>query len=165
MPAVPRFPPRRGGQLISWPGALLHQVMRRPAIPLPTSLLPLRAVLMLPLAAALGACAIGGSASFDSDPPQPFPQNYRSEIPAFLRTYLNQPAGLRDAAMAEPVQRPVDGRTRWVSCLRFTPRGGAPQSIAIVHVDGRLDRVAPQDGELCTGVVYAPFPELEKLSR
>ena len=139
--------------------------MRRPAIPLPTFLRPLRAALALPLTALLGACAIGGSMSFDTDPPQPFPVNYRSEIPAFLRTYLNNPSGLRDAAMAEPVQRPVDGRVRWVSCLRFTPRGGTLQDMAIVHVDGRLDRVAPHAGELCTGVVYAPFPELEKLSR
>ncbi|NEW86107.1 hypothetical protein DU475_02365 [Rhodopseudomonas sp. WA056] len=131
----------------------------------PQSRPPLRAALALPLAALLGACAIGGSASFDSDPPQPFPANYRSEIPAFLRTYLNDPSGLREAAMAEPAQRPVDGRTRWVSCLRFTPRGGTLQDMAIVHVDGRLDRVAQQPGELCTGVVYAPFPALEKLSR
>lgn len=94
--------------------------MRRPAIPLPTFLRPLRAALTLPLAALLCACAIGGSMSFDTDPPQPFPVNYRSEIPAFLRTYLNNPSGLRDAAMAEPVQRPVDGRVRWLSCLRFT---------------------------------------------
>lgn len=139
--------------------------MRRLAIPLPTFLRPLRAALALLLAALLGACAIGGSMSFDTDPPQPFPVNYRSEVPAFLRTYLNNPSGLRDAAMAEPVQRPVDGRVRWVSCLRFTPRGGTLQDMAIVHVDGRLDRVAPHAGELCTGVVYAPFPELEKLSR
>jgi len=124
-----------------------------------------RAALALPLAALLGGCAIGGSASFDSDPPQPFPANHRAEIIAFLRSYLNNPTGLRDAVMAAPVERPVGGRVRYVSCLRFTAPGGKPQDMAIVHLDGRLDRVAPQPQELCTGVVYAPFPELEKLSR
>jgi hypothetical protein len=140
-------------------------MFRRPA---PNLILPSivrNAALALTFAAGLGGCAIGGAVSFDSDAPQPFPASYRSEIPAFLRTYLNDPAGLRDAAMADPVERPVGGRVRWVSCLRFTPRAGKPQDLAIVHVDGRLDRVAPHAHELCTGVVYAPFPELEKLSR
>ncbi|MFC0243756.1 hypothetical protein [Rhodopseudomonas telluris] len=127
-----------------------------------------RLVLALAAAATLGGCITGG----DSGPPdaggdgvQPFPANYRSEIPAFLRSYLNNPVGLRDAMMAEPVQRDVGGRMRFVSCLRFTPQGGRPQDIAIVHVNGRLDRVAANATELCAAAVYAPFPELEKLSR
>ena len=31
---------------------------------------------------------------------QPFPADYRAQLLAFLRTYLNNPAGIRDAAMA-----------------------------------------------------------------
>ncbi|MCG6206011.1 hypothetical protein LPW26_15280 [Rhodopseudomonas sp. HC1] len=126
-----------------------------------------------PLALALiAALALGGCITSDeAGPPdggdavQPFPANYRSEIPAFVRSYLNNPVGLREAGMAEPVQRPVAGRVRFVSCVRFTPPGGRPQELAIVHVNGRLDRVASSAMELCTGAVYAPFPELEKLSR
>ncbi|ABE62482.1 conserved hypothetical protein [Nitrobacter hamburgensis X14] len=101
---------------------------------------------------------------------QPFPADYRGQILAFLRTYLNNPVGIRDAAMAEPVQRTVGGRLRYVSCLRYNAReidgsyrGGAQR--AVVYVDARLDRMIEKAGELCAGAVYAPFPELERLTR
>lgn len=101
---------------------------------------------------------------------QPFPQNYRAEILAFMRTYLNNPVGVHDAAMAAPVQRTLGGRVRYVSCLRFTPRESdgsyrQPRERAVVYVDGRLDRVVENAGESCAGATYAPFPELEKMTR
>src|ERR1700738_1882495 len=80
------------------------------------------------LSIALAACASsddGGSISFTNDrgvANQPFPDNYRAELLAFMRTYLNNPVGVHEAAMAEPVQRTVGGRLRYVSCLRFIPR-------------------------------------------
>jgi hypothetical protein len=48
--------------------------------------------------------------------------------------------------MAEPVQRTVGGRLRYVSCLRFTRANPTasyrePRERAIVYVDGRLDHV------------------------
>ena len=101
---------------------------------------------------------------------QPFPDNYRPELMAFMRTYLNNPVGIHSAMMAEPVQRTVGGRMRYVSCLRFAPRESdgsyrEPRERAILYVNGRLDRVAENAAELCAGVAYAPFPELEKLTR
>ncbi|GAB1716472.1 MAG: hypothetical protein NTAFB05_15140 [Nitrobacter sp.] len=101
---------------------------------------------------------------------QPFPADYRAQILAFLRTYLNNPVGVRDAAMAAPAQRTVGGRLRYVSCLRYNAReidgsyGGVVQR-AVVYVDARLDRMIENAGEVCAGAVYAPFPELEKLTR
>lgn len=101
---------------------------------------------------------------------QPFPKDYRAEILAFMRTYLNNPVGVHDAAMAAPVQRTLGRRLRYVTCLRFTPREsdgsyGQPRERAIVYVDGRLDRVVENAGEPCAGATYAPFPELEKMTR
>ena len=101
---------------------------------------------------------------------QPFPQDYRAEILAFMRTYLNNPVGVHDAAMAAPVQRTLGRRLRYVSCLRFTPRESdgsyrEPRERAVVYVDGRLDRVVENAGEPCAGATYAPFPELEKMTR
>ena len=89
---------------------------------------------------------------------------------AFMKTYLNNPVGVRDAVMAEPVQRTVGGRLRYVSCLRFTPRESdgsyrEPRERAILYVDGRLDRIVENASEPCAGAAYAPFPELEKLTR
>jgi hypothetical protein len=132
------------------------------------------AILLLP--AVLAACAgsdEGRGISFTDDrgvANQPFPTNYRSEIVSFMRTYLNNPVGVRDAAMAEPVQRVVGGRLRYVYCLRFTARDSGGNYLesrerAIQFVDGRLDRIVENAGEPCAGAVYAAFPELEKMSR
>jgi hypothetical protein len=101
---------------------------------------------------------------------QRFPANYRAELLAFMRTYLNNPVGVHDAAMAEPVQRTVSGKLRYVSCLRFTPREAdgsyhEPRERAVLYVNGRLDRLLENAGDACTGAVYASFPDLEKLTR
>lgn len=101
---------------------------------------------------------------------QPFPADYRAQLLAFLGTYLNNPAGVRDAAMAEPVQRKVGGRLRYVSCLRYNAReiDGSYRGVvqrAAVYVDARLDRMIEKADEVCAGVGYAPFPEAEKLTR
>ena len=103
---------------------------------------------------------------------QPFPGNYRTEVLAFMKSYLNNPAGVHEAAMAEPVQRVVGGRLRYVTCLRFSPRESdgsyrEAQERAILYVNGRLDRMIEKEkvAETCAGAVYAPFPELEKMTR
>ncbi|WP_367277040.1 hypothetical protein [Bradyrhizobium sp.] len=130
-------------------------------------------VLLLPLA--LAGCMDSDetrSTSFveDSNAVQPFPTNHRTELVAFMHTYLNDPAAVRAAEMADPVQRVVGGRNRYVSCLRFAARESDgtyrdPRVRAVVYVDGRLDRIAPNPGDLCAGAAYGPFPELEKMSR
>jgi hypothetical protein len=132
------------------------------------------AILMLPIA--LAACA----GSDESRPisfmgsggggNQPFPSNYRSEELAFMRTYLNNPVGVRDAAMAEPTLHDVNGRSRYVGCLRYTARDAdgsyrEPRDRAILFVNGRLDRAVENAAELCAGAAFAPFPELEKMAR
>ena len=132
------------------------------------------AILLLPIA--LAACAGSDevkSITYTDDrgvSNQPFPANFKSEILSFMKTYLNNPVGVRDAAMAEPVQRVVGGRLRYISCLRFNARdsGGnyrEARERAVLYVDGRLDRVIENAGEVCAGAVYASFPELEKMTR
>jgi hypothetical protein len=101
---------------------------------------------------------------------QPFPKNFRAEILSFLKTYLNDPVGVRDAVMAEPVERVIGGRLRYVACLRFSPRESdgsyrEPRERAILFVDGRLDRIIENAVEPCAGMAYVPFAELEKMTR
>ena len=132
------------------------------------------AILLLPIA--LAACASSDeskSITFTDDrgvANQPFPSNYRAEILAFMKTYLNNPVGVRDAAMADPVQRTIGGRLRYVSCLRFAARESdgsyrEPRERAVLFVDSRLDRVIENASEPCAGLAYAPFPDLEKMTR
>ena len=134
----------------------------------------LAAILLLPIA--LAACAGSDDSkivSYTADrgvSDQPYPNNYRTELLSFMKTYLNNPVGVHDAAMADPVQRTVGGRLRYVSCLRYSARESdgsyrGPRERAIVYVDGRLDHVAEDAGETCAGVVYAAFPDLEKMTR
>jgi hypothetical protein len=128
------------------------------------------------LSIALSACSSGGEERsfglFDNKPdtPQSFPSNYRAELLAFLRTYLNNPVGVRDAQMAEPVMRDINGRMRYISCLRYSARESdgsyrEPRERAVLFVSGRLDRMIEKGGELCSGVALAPFPEMEKMVR
>ena len=132
------------------------------------------AILLLPLV--LAACAgddDGRSITYTDDrgvANQPFPDNYRAELLAFMKTYLNNPVGVHDAAMAEPVQRTVGGRLRYISCVRFSPResdGGYREvrERSILYVNARLDRVVENASDICAGAVYAPYPDLEKLTR
>jgi hypothetical protein len=136
------------------------------------------AFVLLPIlvAAGLAGCAgEGGGFGFSGDrgasTPQPYPANYRAELLAFLHTYINNPVDVRDAQMAEPVQRTVAGRMRYVSCLRYNARDSdgsyhGSRDRAVVYVDGRLDRVVTENvNETCAGATYAPFPEMEKMTR
>ena len=130
---------------------------------------------MLLLSLALTACMDSDESrptSFvadSNDANQPFPGNYRAELVAFMHTYLNNPVGVHEATVAEPVQRTVGGRVRYVACMRFAEQsdGGyrEPRERAVVFVGGRLDRIAQNAGELCAGAAYAAFPELEKMTR
>ena len=131
-------------------------------------------MLLLPMA--LSACAAsddGKPITFTDDrgvASQPYPNNYRTEVLAFLKTYLNNPVGVRDAVIAEPVQRVIGGRLRYVVCLSFSPRasdGGyrEPRERAVLFVDSRLDRILENASKPCAGVVYAPFADLEKMVR
>ncbi len=129
-------------------------------------------------AAGVGGCAwtMGNNddLSYTSDrgvENQPYPANYRPELLAFLRTYLNDPRGVREAVIAEPAQKKVGGRLRYVVCLRFNARSSVGGSYAgakeraAMYIDSRLDRMIEDASELCEGATYAPFLEMEKLTR
>jgi hypothetical protein len=131
------------------------------------------AALLLP--ATLAGCLTddaSSSMSFssDSNANQPFPSNYKSEMLSYLHVYLNNPVGVREAVIAEPVQRTVGGRMRYVSCLRYSERQSdgtyrEARDRAVLFVNGRLDRMIPNASDECAGAVYLPFPEMEQMQR
>ena len=102
-----------------------------------------------------------------------FPQNYKADLMAFLHTYLNDPTHIRGATVSQPQRKNVGPGERYVACVRYNARksdgqyAGSKDGVAI-YVSGKLDRFF--DGrmevkELCKDAVYAPFPELETLTR
>lgn len=102
-----------------------------------------------------------------------FPQNYRAEIVALMRTYLNDPTGVRDAYVSEPTQRPIEGINRYVSCVRYTAKKGGGQyapsrDSLVLFRSGRLERIV--DTEIiaraqCKDAAYQPFPELQRMTQ
>ncbi|WP_315831799.1 hypothetical protein [Bradyrhizobium prioriisuperbiae] len=132
-----------------------------------------RTAAVVGMALAATACASGGdeTAPYSGGSAlavQPYPATYRADLLAFMRTYLNDPRSVRDAAIAEPVQRDVGGKQRYVACVRYSASGqgdaGAGER-AVLYLDGRLERLIEKGRELCVGVTYTPFPEMEKLAR
>jgi hypothetical protein len=98
------------------------------------------------------------------------PVNYRADILEFLKTYLNDPRGVREAAISQPQSRSMDGRQRYVVCVRYNPRNasggyaGVSDRLAIFF-EGRFDQLMERAGEFCRDATFTPFPELERLAR
>jgi hypothetical protein len=119
----------------------------------------------------LGACAHNApeATAADSELNTP-PTDYKREILGAMHAYLNDPTGIRDAAIAEPALKAIGNTTRYVVCVRFNgkKRGGGyagVKDIAAVFMVGRFDHFQERVQEQCAGATYAPFPELQKLSR
>lgn len=130
-------------------------------------------MVVLPLMLAACAGEGPGSMTYTDDrgtANQPYPANYKPELLAFMKTYLNNPVGVKEAVLAEPVQRTVGGRLRYIVCLRYNAKDSGGKYLglrerAVLYVDARLDRIIDDAGDVCAGAVYAPFPELEQMTR
>ena len=130
-----------------------------------------RHVGLIIIALALSACA-GGQHKTDEEGINAYPNNYKTDILAAMRVYLGDPTAIRDASISEPVLKPASLTmpSRYMLCLRFNPKKTATvyegmREVAAVFVAGRFDQFIETPKELCAGVTYAPFPELEMLSR
>ncbi|MCW5686649.1 MAG: hypothetical protein KIT85_19830 [Pseudolabrys sp.] len=148
------------------------------------------------------ACMLTGCSTTSSDEPSAaereairqsqnvFPQNYKADIIAFMRNYLNDPTGVRSAGVSLPQVKNLPTGARYASCLRYDARNSSGRYVGVktamaVFISGRLDRFAdtplnrqPVQGaepretaqaaevrEACKDAAYAPFPELEKMTR
>lgn len=102
-----------------------------------------------------------------------YPTAFKSDLLAFLRTYVNDPTQIRGATLAAPQLKPVGPGERYVACVRYNARNtegryAGQKEGAASYVAGKLDRffdVPSEVRELCKDAAYAPFPELEKLTR
>lgn len=95
---------------------------------------------------------------------------YKTDILALMRTYLNDPAGVRDAFISEPALRPIENAERYTICLRYTARKDSGQYAAskdslVIFRQGRVDHIVDTVREMCKDAAYQPFPELEHLTR
>jgi hypothetical protein len=130
-----------------------------------------RHVGLIIIALTLSACA-GGQHRADEEAVNAYPTNYKTDILAAMRVYLSDPTAIRDASISEPVLKSASLTmpSRYMLCLRFNPKKTATvyegmREVAAVFVAGRFDQFVETPKDVCAGVTYAPFPELEKLSR
>lgn len=102
-----------------------------------------------------------------------YPQEYKRDLLAYLRTYLNDPTGVRSAEATVPGLRKIGPGDRYSVCVRYNARNsdgkyvGAKEGVA-VFVAGRLESfidVPVRVRDICKEAAYAAFPELEKLTR
>jgi len=135
------------------------------------------ALLALPALLAAGGCNtdVGPSqaelrAQWDAQ--NSLPQNYKQDMVAFLRTYLNDPGGIRDGAVSPPVLKTVGLGERYVACVRYNARDSRRQYMgdktgAAIYVAGKLDRFleGKEAQPYCKDAAFAPFPELARLTR
>ncbi|HET9718292.1 MAG TPA: hypothetical protein VFP60_19140 [Pseudolabrys sp.] len=135
------------------------------------------------LAAGLAAAALAGCASEVGptaselkarwEAENVYPQSYRKDMLAFLRTYLNDPTHVREAGISQPALKYIGPGERYVACVRYNARNtdGKYTGLkdgAATYVSGRLDRyfdAKKEVRELCSNAVFNPFPELERLTR
>jgi hypothetical protein len=130
--------------------------------------------LLLGLTFVLGACSHNAPSTETAAASDPGinvpPTDHKHEILGAMHAYLNDPTGIRDAEIAQPAVKTVGNFQRYVVCLRFNgkKRGNeyaGVKEIAAVFMVGRFDRFIDKAQEQCAGATYAPFPELQKLSR
>jgi hypothetical protein len=103
------------------------------------------------------------------------PANYKADIIAFMRTYLNDPTNVRDAAVSSPALKtlPGDPGERFISCLRYNAKKSdgvyaGNKTAIVVYGSGKLDRVIDTPkiaNAVCAAVPLNPFPELQQLAR
>jgi hypothetical protein len=98
-----------------------------------------------------------------------FPADYKQELAAFLRSYIENPRQVRDAAIGTPVLRPVGGgQPRYVTCVRYNPRNfenkylGNTEKLAI-FIDGKMNQFLESDPQICSGLAYQRYPEIENM--
>jgi hypothetical protein len=130
----------------------------------------------------LASCGTAGQAG--SARPETAPADYREQVLAVARSYVNNPHRIRDAGITAPMLKSVGRGERYIVCVRFNAMDmdgkytGAKARVARFR-HGKLEQFsedvvepdAPKTGtlfqqppeSLCKGVTYLPFPELEKL--
>jgi hypothetical protein len=95
-----------------------------------------------------------------------FPSNYKAEILDYMRTTLT--TRVRDAFIAQPALKPMDKVPQYVTCVRYSPLDSKNQPTGnetklAIFLGGRLMQYLPGDPQVCAGLTYQRFPELESL--
>jgi hypothetical protein len=125
-----------------------------------------RCVILLAAAAALAACS--NATKQVAVDPNLYPSDYQQELLQTLRTSLDVPTNVRDAAISEPVLRAAGQDRRYSVCVRANSRDISGSYTGVKeHIGwfwgGHLNQLVEANPGQCAGAAYRPWPELEKL--
>ena len=73
---------------------------------------------------------------------------------------------VRDASIAQPVLKPMDKVPQYITCVRYSPLDSRNQPTGnetklAIFLGGRLMQFLPGDPQVCAGLTYQRFPELD----
>jgi hypothetical protein len=94
--------------------------------------------------------------------PNLFPKDYKKAVVTFVIGNEPNATKIREAAMSEPVLRPLDNVQRYVACLRYNPGGESTEHI-VYFIGGQINQFVKASPGQCDWATYKPFPELEKI--
>ena len=116
-------------------------------------------MLVSPLSRSFGlAGALGHHSLTTTSTLNAYPANYKSDILGAMHAYLDNPTGIRDAAIGEPALKTKGGTTRYVVCLKFNGKKNGSndyagtKEIAAEFMVGRFDQFIDRK----TPRIYAP---------
>jgi hypothetical protein len=97
-----------------------------------------------------------------------YPAAYRTDVADFMRTWLENPGKVKDAFIGQPVLKPMSGTPLYVTCVRYNSRSTGGQylgerSNVVVFLDGKVGQFLPGDPQVCAGLSYQRFAEVEQL--
>jgi hypothetical protein len=120
------------------------------------------------LVAAIALAGCSGADKEDAVDPNLYPSNHQKEVLDTMRKSLLFPTNVRDAAITAPTLRPTGQEQRYAVCVRENSRDESGQYAGPKeHIGwfwgGRLNQLIDAKPGQCAGMVYAPFPALEKL--
>ena len=64
--------------------------------------------------------------------------------------------------------KPVAGKPQYVTCVRYNPRDSANKyegntQRLVIFLGGKMNQFLPDDPQLCAGLAYQRFPEIESM--
>jgi hypothetical protein len=104
-------------------------------------------------------------------PPDPlkFPADYKPQVADFLRRNIENPTKIRDAYIATPALKQVGNNAQqYITCVRYNPRDRrnqyeGPTQKLVIFLSGEVNQFLPGDPQMCAGLTYQRYPEVENM--
>jgi hypothetical protein len=116
---------------------------------------------LAPLLVALAACSEMGFGSREPKTVDPnvYPEKYKTDLVAYVRSNPGDMLNVRDASLSAPALRQFGQENRYFACLRASSPDWRKEKI-LIFFSGRINQFVDAESNQCNAVQYQPFPEL-----